>query len=128
MSYFFCFFFQKIILNKTSECFIFIQKFNPFSNRSLLHYFIKTHKFSENLVSWYNTLKLQNCYFIYQRENVLKELQTYFHVTVKIYILISLAALQRCSLEKGVLRLWSKSTREHPYQSVISIQLLCSFD
>ena len=30
-------------------------------------------------------------------------------------------------LRKGVLKIWIKSTGEHPYRSVISIKLLCSF-
>ena len=30
-------------------------------------------------------------------------------------------------LEKGVLKICSKSTAEHPYRSVISIKLLCHF-
>ena len=37
------------------------------------------------------------------------------------------SALQRCSCEKGVLKIWSKFTGEHSCQCAISIKLLCIF-
>ena len=40
---------------------------------------------------------------------------------------VSEAAVQRCSYRKGVLKIYSKLTGEHPCWSMISIKLLCNF-